>query len=399
MSTTTTPRFDHLPGEESNRIAVRQIRQKDLYHESVEKLNQHNDKYQKLRSLSPAALVVIIMLSVACVGFIIGDGIFSWDVFQDKISPELLGEGKANKGYTIAIIAFFSCIAIACSILLKQPWSKSIPNLDLNPSSQQETEVYSGRAQGLTKFRPKQKRNVSNWIWFTIGLFGSVTVGIVLYNMSVERETYLSTTKAYDSALVSNDEFEGYKMDNAPIESNNNASEKLPMSVYLPVLFYAMEVATGWALLPMFMLLSYGTKRSIINGKINSFRRRAIADFNEIVTVFPAYTADIEEYNQTYNRRERAITPNPELREVLHIYDNNGNALTRMRRINDLDDATVTTDGSQNQSQATSEIAGNGGSTPEVELTTTETAPSPIISSTDEETRSDINFFDNNSII
>lgn len=397
MSTTTAPRFNHLPGEESNRIAVRQIRQKDLYHESVEKLNQHNEKYQKLRSLSPAALVVIIMLSIACVGFIIGDGIFSWDVFQDKISPELLGEEKTNRGYTIAIIAFFSCIAIAGSILLKQPWSKSIPNLDLNPDSQQETEVYSGRAQGLTKFRPKRKKNVSDWIWFKIGLFATVSVGVVLYYMSVERETNNSTTKAYESEMESNDEFEGFKIEGTPVQSNDVSSEKLPMSVYLPVLFYAMEVATGWALLPMFMLLSYGTKRSIINGEINSYRRRAIADFNEIVIVFPAYTADIEEYNQTYDRRERAITPNPELREVIHIYDNNGNALTRMRRIDNLDETSVSPNA--NQSQTSSEIEGNRGDTAEVEHTSTETAPSPIISSTEEETRSDINFFDNNSII
>ena len=54
--------------------------------------------------------------------------------------------------------------------------------------------------------------------------------------------------------------------------------------------------------------------------------------FNEVITIYPSYVADIEDYNNRYNLKERPLTPNPELKEILFIYDNNGHALTRITR-------------------------------------------------------------------
>jgi len=370
MSTTTTPAFNHMPGEEANRLALKQIACKDSFYKWSNKLSLHENRNQKLLALTPAAITVIVLLSIFCISFSVADGIFSWDVFKDKISPDLLGTDRSNNFYTLAIIAFFCCVAISGSIMLKQPFSKSIPNLDMNNSTVQQQELYSGQAQGLSKYKPKTKRKASDWVWFSIGVISFIAVMTLIFRMSVEREVYIGESRGFETAMMRDEVFDS----NVPGESNARSTQtvgdKLPVSVYLPVLFKAMEYATGWALLPLLLLISFSMKRAVINGRIRSFGKRATRLYNDIITVFPAYASDIEDYNQKFNRNERPVSMTPQLREVIHIYNENGNALTRMRRITDLDDASVVTS-ARHENTSNSETVMNPGDNSEQTQTQT----------------------------
>jgi len=400
MSTTTTPAFNHLPGEEANRLALKQIACKDSFYKWSDKLSLHEERNQKLMALTPAAITVIVLLSIFCISFSVADGIFSWDVFKDKISPDLLGANRSNNIYTFAIIAFFCCVAIAGSIMLKQPFSKAIPNLDMNNSTVQQQEFYSGQAQGLRKYKPRPKRKASDWVWFSIGVLSFIAVMTVIFRMSVEREAYIGESRGFETTMMKDDIFGTYLPGESNAQNSHAVSDKLPISVFLPVLFKCMEYATGWALLPLILLISFSMKRAVINGRMRSFGRRATKLYNDIITVFPAYASDIKDFNQKYSRNERPVSMTPQLREVIHIYNENGNALTRMRRITNLDEVSPALSGTNQENATSTETVINSGGSSEQAQTQPPISPSPqTITANDEENISDINFFDNTSII
>jgi len=342
-STTTIPLFDHLPGEQSNKISLNQIKAKDAYYETDQKIRILNNLNETIRNLSASAKFMIILAGISFFVFAIGDAAFSWEVFKDKVSS-MGNSDTINTIVTIVIVAF-ACVAIIGSNMMKQPWTKNIPGLDFNGKSKETLKNYSGRAQSLSRYKPKNSDS-SAWTWFIIGLLLTVSTGYVLYMMSVEREQFSTSFQEYSETNSSNDVLEALNLDFslAGSELESEASQKtLPISVWLPLLFYAAEVATGWALIPMFLLFAYWIKAKRLVRQKESYKERGTQLFDEIVTVYPAYNQDIQDYNSKFSQNEQTLTPNPELREVLHIYNQGGHSLTRINRkdkVKDIDPLT-----------------------------------------------------------
>lgn len=342
MKTNDTPLFDHSPGEESNRLALEQVREKENYHDTVEKINTHEIKNEKTKNLSSVAKIMIIICGLAFFVFVIGDAAFSWDVFEDKVASRInttMNEGETTdqktKTIVIIVISAFAGVALIGSNMLKQPWTKNIPSLDFNKKVIDGPGVYSGRTQSLSRFKPVPKKDNSVWVWFIVGALLTSGTGYVLYKMSVEREQFHGEIQAFTENNKDNSQFEGYDIVNMNKDkevAENPTNKSMPVSVWLPLLFYMAECATGWALIPMFLILSFWFQTNTLTSKKERHKQHATALFNDVITFYPSYVADIEDYNSNYNLNERTVTPNPELKEILHIYDNDGNALTQVIR-------------------------------------------------------------------
>jgi hypothetical protein len=395
MKTKDTPLFDHSPGEESNRLALEQVREKENYHDTVEKISSHELKNEKTKNLSSVAKIMIIICGLAFFVFVIGDAAFSWDVFEDKVASKINlatsdGETTDQKTKTIVIIviAAFAGVALIGSNMLKQPWTKNIPSLDFNKKEADGPGVYSGRTQSLSRFKPIPKRDNSVWIWFIVGALLTSGTGYVLYKMSVEREQFHGEIQAYSENNKDNSQFEGYDLTNISKDKNmveNPTNKKMPVSVWLPLLFYVAECATGWALIPMFLIFSFWFQTNSLTSKKERHKQQSTVLFNDVITIYPSYVADIEDYNNSYEVRERPLTPNPELKEILHIYDNNGNALTRVTR---KDNIQMDIDHGKGKEEAKDE--------PEKPITIDDSTQKPNLK---EEAATDYDFFDKESII
>ncbi|MFW9872468.1 MAG: hypothetical protein ACFFG0_05140 [Candidatus Thorarchaeota archaeon] len=340
------PIFDHSPGEHSNRVAMQQVREKENFYETGNNLKTHENRNEKTKKLSSAAKIMIVVCGVMFFVFVVGDAAFSWDVFEDKVAAKIgFAEGtdedtdNHTKAIIIIVIGAFAGVALVGSNLLKQPWTKNIPSLDFNKKMDEGPGNFIGRTHSLSHFRPKEKKDNSVWAWFIIGLLLTGGTGYVLYKMSVEREQFQGTLHSYTEQNTDNSLFEGFEEVFKDENETGSADtpDKLPISVWLPLLFYAAEVATGWALIPMFLIIGFWSKTNRLTNKREAHKLRATESFDEVITIYPAYTGDIEDYNKRYKRMERAITPNPELKEILHIYDKGGNALTRVERKNTIE--------------------------------------------------------------
>lgn len=346
MKTPDNPLFDHSPGEESNRLALEQVREKENYHDTVNKISTHELKNEKTKNLSSVAKIMIIICGLAFFVFVIGDAAFSWDVFEDKVASKIdlaMSDGETNdqktKTIVIIVIAAFAGVALIGSNMLKQPWTKNIPSLDFNKKVVDGPGVYSGRTQSLSKFKAFPKKDNSVWVWFIVGALLTSGTGYVLYKMSVEREQFHGDIQAYTENNKDNSQFEEYDLTNISNDKElvaNPTNKKMPVSVWLPLLFYVAECATGWALIPMFLIFSFWFQTNSLTSKKERHKQQATVLFNDVITIYPSYVDDIEAYNKIYNIVDRPITPNPELKEILYIYDNDGNALTRVTRKDDI---------------------------------------------------------------
>jgi hypothetical protein len=159
----------------------------------------------------------------------------------------------------------------------------------------------------------------------------------------------------------------------------------MPVSVWLPLLFYVAECATGWALIPMFLIFSFWFQTNSLTSKKERHKQQATVLFNDVITIYPSYVADIEDYNKIYDIKDRPVTPNPELKEILHIYDNNGNALTK-----------VTRKGNIEMGSEPEKVKEAAKATPETSVIAEDTTQKP---NPKDEVATDYDFFDKESII
>ncbi len=394
MKTNETPLFDHGPGEESNQLALAQVREKENYHDTVEKISSHEQKNEKTRNLSSVAKIMIVVCGLAFFVFVIGDAAFSWDVIEDKVASKINSAmsdaetpDQKTRTVVILVLAAFASVALIGSNMLKQPWTKNIPSLDFNKKVADGPGLYSGRTQGLSRFKTVPQKDNSVWVWFIVGALLTSGTGYTLYKMSVEREKFHGDIQTYSETNNDNSPFEGYDLTNISQDmdqAENPTNNKMPVSVWLPLLFYLAECATGWALIPMFLILSFWIQTNSLTNKKERHKQHASALFNDVIMIYPSYVADIEDYNKSYERQERPVTPNPELKEILHIYDNDGNALTRVTRQEKVPIDTM----SGKKDEAKKE--------PEIPVKGEDTTPNPDLK---DEVINDYDFFDKDTII
>ena len=383
MKTNDAPLFDHGPGEESNQLALAQVREKENYHDTVEKISSYEINNEKTKNLSTAQKITIIVFGLACIGFIVGEAIFSWEVFQDRI-PRLFGSSMFA---TAMVIGIFALIPVISSTLLKQPWTRNIPSLNFNRKMTNGPGAYSGRTQGLSRYKIIPKKDNLVWIYFLIGVLFTVVIGYVQFRMSVEREHFHGEIQAYSENFNDNSQYEGYDLNNITnnkILPEYQTENKWPASVWVPLVFLFVEVGTGWALIPMFLILSFWIQTNSLTNKKERHKQHASALFNDVIMIYPSYVSDIEDYNKSYEQQERPVTPNPELKEILHIYDNDGNALTRVTRQEKVPIDTM----SGKKDEAEKE--------PEIPVKGEDTTPNPDLK---DEVITDYDFFDKDTII